>query len=215
MEKSTPENYDRFYEGGGWEYDANSECLFLIYRILKPLRIPPKGELLELGCGTGVHAAIFQQLDYQVTALDASKTAIEKARSSYPDVNFLCEDAHSFLLKVPENDFDVVFVRGLSWFHYELGPGENKFGVNVHDNTDSILRILRPNGFFILQIRTDFSGRQCPDTGIHNHTWYDLMGLLEPRGELLLFTDWNGLPLTNAETARRSGQNALCGLRKI
>jgi SAM-dependent methyltransferase len=213
MKKDTPADYDKFYEGGGWQYEPAAEYMFLVYRLLQPVQVPPGGHVLELGCGTGLHASLFHQLDFRVTAIDLSSVAIEKAKVLYPGPQYICGDAHQFISESAQASYELVFVRGLSWFHYELAAGENRFGVNVQDETDAILRVLRPGGYFVLQMRTDFSGLDCPQTHIRNHTWYDIMALLEPRGRVVLFTDWSGLPLINAETARKSKRNALCVLQ--
>jgi SAM-dependent methyltransferase len=213
MSPTVDERYEEFYRAGGWRYDLNAEYLFLVYRILQPLRLRRGSRLLDLGCGTGAHATLFARLGFQVTGIDISPAGIEQATAVDSGATFLCRDAHEYLAELEEASMDVIFARSMSWFHYELGPGTNRFGVDVQAETDRIMQVLRPGGTFVLQVQTNYSGKH-PETGNHNHTWYDLMSLMEPRGTLMLFTDWSGLPLIDAQRARSSRNNALMGLRR-
>jgi SAM-dependent methyltransferase len=214
MSKLENESYDEFYRRGGWEYSAEAERLFLIFRILQPLRIPQGGRALEIGCGMGLHAALLHELGLEVTALDVSRAGIEQALAHYEGPTFLCQDAHEFLSQAPAGSYDLIFARGMSWFHYELGDAPNRQGVHVGQELELLLRSLREGGCFVLQIRTDFSGT-IHETGVRNHTWEELVGFFSSRGDLELLTDWGGLPLVSPALARRSGRNVIIGLRRV
>jgi hypothetical protein len=100
----------------------------------------------------------------------------------------------------------------MSWFHHDL-TGSQAASANVPEEMRAIFHALRPGGYFVLQVRTDFSGR-VDSTGIIHHTWTDLVRLLSVYGHLFLLTDWRGLPLCDEQTARRSGGNVLAAVEK-
>ena len=73
-----PTRWDERYEKGDtpWETGQPSSEL---QRVLAEAAIPP-GRALELGCGTGASAVWLAQQGFDVTALDLSKLAIDRAR---------------------------------------------------------------------------------------------------------------------------------------
>jgi SAM-dependent methyltransferase len=165
---------------------------------------------LELGCGTGLHAWLLDRLGMRVTAIDSCATAIAIAKER-AGCHFACREASEFLNSCRAK-FDVVFARGMSWFHYELEPGINSKGVDIDAAMLAIKRVMKPNGLFVLQIRSDFSG-SYDWTGIRNHTWAQSRAFLRRHGKLELFMDWCGVPLLNAKEARRSQGNLLGAIR--
>lgn len=205
MSKRNDEDYDTFYSRGGWQYDADEELLFLVYRILQPLQVKPGVSILEIGCGMGLHSALLSECGMRVTGLDLSAVAISEARRRCTQPAFLQRDAHDYLAACEPSCFDVVFASGMSWFHHSLEA--------IPKEMDAIFRVLRPGGYFVLRLRTDFSGT-THETGILNHRWADIVELLEPHGELLLLTNWRGLPLTSPNIARRFQGNVLAAVRK-
>jgi hypothetical protein len=78
---------------------------------------------------------------------------------------------------------------------------------------EAILRALRPDGVFVLQVRTDFSGAVDEETGVINHRWEDVADFFHARGDVWMLTDWCGLPLPDAARARASGRNVLVAVR--
>lgn len=55
-------------------------------------RRPDARTLLELGCGTGRHAALLAASGFEVTGVDRSEGMLAKARAAGPDCSFLCGD---------------------------------------------------------------------------------------------------------------------------
>ncbi|HLJ14261.1 MAG TPA: class I SAM-dependent methyltransferase [Bryobacteraceae bacterium] len=213
MNKHSDENYDAFYRRGGWQYDPSEEMLFLVYRVLQPLRVKPGIDVLELGCGMGLHSALFFQCGMRVTGIDLSEVGIAEASRRYPGPAFLHGDAHEYLAAAESASFDLVFASGMSWFHHNLRQQSGNSSINLQDEMKAIFRVLRPEGYFILRVRTDFSGT-VHETGIVNHRWEDIVEFLDSSGELLMLTNWSGLPLTSPSIARRFGGNVLAAVRK-
>jgi SAM-dependent methyltransferase len=214
VHKRPDESYDNFYRRGGWWYEWDEELLFLVFRILKPLRLAPGCELLELGCGMGLHAALWHHLGMRVTAIDRSAAAIAHAEQHYPGPTFMLGDAHDYLRHASSGAFHLVFARGMSWFHHGLRSHDDDALADVPAEMRGVMRALRPGGYFVLQIRTDFSGR-LDETGIRHHTFEDLRDLLAGAGTLVMLTDWNGLPLTDSQTAKWSAGNAVAAVRTV
>jgi SAM-dependent methyltransferase len=210
-QKREGESYDDFYRRGGWSYDIELEGAFLLHRIIKPLAISRSSSVLELGCGTGVHAALLASLDLNVTAIDMSPTAIERAKL-YLGPSFYCADTASFI-KQDTDQFDLIYVRAMSWFHYELEEGQNRNGVDVHSEMSSIMKRVKPGGLFVLQVRTDFSG-SYGTTGIRNHTCEQLSDFGRTFGDLVLFQDLHGTPLHSSTAIPQNTYAVLLAIKQ-
>ena len=73
-------------------------------------RIPDdaRGELVDLGCGTGWPLAQIANLSrFNLTALDIASSMIDVAKSRIPNATFICRDLEETGL--PDNHADVVF----------------------------------------------------------------------------------------------------------
>jgi 2-polyprenyl-3-methyl-5-hydroxy-6-metoxy-1,4-benzoquinol methylase len=141
-------------------YDKNIKSILDEYNI-------SKGNVLELGCGLGHDANYFSNLGFDVTALDVSEVAIEKAKSTYNHINFVCSDFRTF---DTNKKFDLVFVRGstilrlctqtnngLEIFMLQISKllKENgKLIILCGNYNDTILKVARPVKFYIHQIET-------------------------------------------------------------
>jgi SAM-dependent methyltransferase len=55
-------------------------------------RLPARGRLLDLACGTGRHAAEFAKLGWEVTGVDYSPDLLERARANAPEARFIEAD---------------------------------------------------------------------------------------------------------------------------
>jgi SAM-dependent methyltransferase len=133
-----------------------------------------------------------------VTGVDVSETGIASARRRYRGPRYLCRDAAALDGVLEPASFDAVFVRGMSWYHYELG-GKNVHGVDVPAETERLFRFAKPGGLFVLQVCTDFSGRR--DRDVHDNRLEDYLGLFEPLGDVVHVSDWKGRAV-HAETQR-------------
>lgn len=206
--KPASESYDSFYQRGGWSYDLNEETLFLDFRIIQPLGLK-QGRALELGCGQGVQTEALRRLLGYAHGVDTSSVAIEQARSRFPHCVFTNGDALDLL--GDGQRWDLVFARGMSWFHSALEPGANPYP--LAELMQRAMSNLAPDGYFVLQIRTDYTG-EYDSTGIRHHTVTQLRQWAETCGTPRMLIDWMGLPLVNDAEGRASGRNAILAIGK-
>ena len=100
-------------------------------------------KVLDLGCGRGRHAINLYSKGYEVTGIDLSEQAIatarQKARNREYDITFEVRDMREPL----EETFDAV-VNLFTTFGYFDADQENAAVF------DSVVRMLRPNGIFVL-----------------------------------------------------------------
>ncbi len=142
--------YDTLYDGKGYE----SECDFAIQAFEQ--EGVEVHSLLDVGCGTGRHAAAFTQRGYQVVGIDQSAGMIEKARGKHPSLDFAIQDARTLRL---DKTFDAAismfgtmtyftdleeFRQVLQSLHRHLKLG----GLFLFDgwNEEAVCRAKTPNG---------------------------------------------------------------------
>jgi SAM-dependent methyltransferase len=205
-------HYDRFYAAGGWRYSSWTQKRFLKKRIVAPLGLRRGQRVLDLGCGRGFHSDLLAGFGFEVVGVDASQAGIAAARAAYAAPSFICMDAVKLSERFEPDSFDVIYDRGMSWYHYEL-DGINRHGVNVPERTRELFDLLKAGGLFVLQIVTDFSGNR-PASDIHQNRYNDYVRLFGPLGDIVLVTDWIGHQLRNEANAERSKKNIIIATRK-
>jgi trans-aconitate methyltransferase len=120
-------------------YDDKHAFVYKYGEDLVQLLAPAGGErILDLGCGTGYLTNLIVASGAEVRGLDNSPAMIEKARASYPDIEFQLGSATDFQFERP---FDAVFSNAV--LHWVL----DKEGA-----IDSAYRNLRPGGRFVLEM---------------------------------------------------------------
>ena len=108
--------YDRNPQGEHNRLEEHQLEYDLTWRFLEEY-LPPKGEILEIGAGTGRYTLGLVQKGYSVTAVDFSKANLEVcqeylAEAGFPDrVQFILDDAR-FLDGVPRKEYDAVLIMG-------------------------------------------------------------------------------------------------------
>ena len=202
--------YESFYSKGGWLYNTEIESASLRHCILNPLSLSGPRRVLEIGCGVGLHAWLWHEAGFNVTAIDASPTGIAHAKKQYPGPGYVCADLASFMAN--EGSFDVIFSRGMAWYHFELSR-RNRQGVRVLAQTKRLFKMLSNGGLFILQIATDFSGSDAP-SGIINNQLGKYVSFFSKFGEIVLVSNWSGRPLRSQSEARARGGNIIIACQK-
>ena len=110
-----------------------------------------KGKFLDLGTGPGTQAIQLAKLGFDVTGVDLSVSAIEKAKKLSNQINFVADD---FLnSKLPEKEFDFIFDRGC--FHL-FDESQRK------DYVAQIERILDNDGVLFLKCMS-IEEKELPD----------------------------------------------------
>jgi len=203
--------FNRFYSSGGWQYSLEQQRQFLVEKIIEPVGLTPGSRLLEIGCGMGMQSGLLFDLGFDVTGVDVSDVAIQHAKRNFPGPQFLCmnlEDA-----EFARESFDVIYSRGLTWYHYNL-DGVNPNGTDVPHQTRILFDKLKKGGVFILQISTDFSGTEDPATGVINNKLDHYVSFFERFGEVIHVSNWNGVHLDSQELAECLGRNIIIATRK-
>jgi SAM-dependent methyltransferase len=134
--------YDLFYGEKPYAEEAR-----FVHERLQSFGVGAKARLLELACGTGSHAFVFEKLGYCVVAIDDSpdmlEVAREKAQRSGSDVEFQCQDMRR--LSFPEHgNFDVVVCLFDSIGYVQTNEG-------VLDVMRAVQRCLRDGGLFMFE----------------------------------------------------------------
>jgi len=188
--------YDKSYaEDEPWVYNKAWERQILSHFILSRLPSFPR-IVIDVGCGTGLHASLLAEMCEHVVGADFSHTGIQKARNqsnAQSNLMYMCLDANE-LSKWFRPVFDLVLVRGLSSYHYCLADAD------VVSITKKLFALCKPGGCFCLMIATDLSGTDRPD-GTCNNRLEDYLRVLTPFGHVLPVIDWEGNSI-QADTKR-------------
>lgn len=137
---SYADRYDALYHDKNYE----QECDW-IESLAKQYATPPVKTLLDLGCGTGSHAFIFDHRGYSVTGVDVSAEMLavaEKKRSGLDKVELIHEDIRTLRLK---KTFDVV-VMMFAVLGYQYTNAD------VMAALHTVREHLRPGGVFIFDV---------------------------------------------------------------
>jgi SAM-dependent methyltransferase len=78
-----------------WNEDFHSLAFPILERIWLP-RVPAKGRVLDLCCGTGYLAGLLTARGLRVTGIDASPAMIAHAKENVPEADFQVADAAAF-----------------------------------------------------------------------------------------------------------------------
>jgi SAM-dependent methyltransferase len=135
-----PPDWDTAYRAGTppWETGKPAQELVRLVSegILKPMAT------LELGCGTGANAVFLARRGFEVTAVDASPTAIERARTRAEDAGALLRIVLADVYEFGETagQFDLVFDVG--FYHVARRTELSRL-------LDLLWRITRPGSLYL------------------------------------------------------------------
>ena len=133
-------DWDAMYHAGTPPWDTGRPASELV-RVLAEGVIQP-GRVLEVGCGTGADAILLSRHRFEVTAVDSSPMAIERARlrldeTSEP-VRFVLADIFEFAPTAGQ--FDLVYDAG--FYHFIRQADLDRF-------LDMLWRVTRPGSFYL------------------------------------------------------------------
>src|SRR5262249_12552455 len=95
------------------ERDASEK--FIAIRLLQNLGVQ---KVLELGSGLGQYAGALADAGFEVRGIEISPTAVEKARATYPNVDFQVGDVLDFA-KYREFEPDAIVMAEITWLVLE------------------------------------------------------------------------------------------------
>jgi SAM-dependent methyltransferase len=129
-------NYARYYNLINKDKDYSGESEYIL-KLIKENADSPKS-ILDIGCGTGMHASLFAQCGFSVAGIDLSSEMIEIANSSnFQNCNFQVGNATCFDLK---QKYDII----TSLFHvlsYQLSNNDVEKLLNntkIHMNKEGV-----------------------------------------------------------------------------
>jgi SAM-dependent methyltransferase len=133
-------DWEAMYRQGTPPWDAGAPHSELL-RVLDEYPLPKCGTVLEIGCGTGADAICFAKRRFEVTAVDCSPIALERARLRAEHENallrFVLEDIFEFGKTLGQ--FDVVYDAG--FYHYIRLT-------KLEEYLDLLWRLTRPGSWY-------------------------------------------------------------------
>lgn len=122
-----------------WDTGVPSEQL---KQVLASGLIQP-GPVLELGCGTGINAIWLAQSGFQVTAVDLSPVALEKAKTKASGCGVSIAFIQADVTKLPDDGsrFPFVFDRGT--YHVVRN-------VDLEGFQKTLSRVVAPGGYYVV-----------------------------------------------------------------
>lgn len=131
------------YESCAKEYAVNTELLYPHTSAQKFMKmLPQDAQVIDIGCGPGRDAKVFQERGLKVTGVDFSPKMIAMATSIVPQADFHVMDIEK--LNFPDNTFDGAWASA-SFLHL---PKKNLAKV-----FNTIHSFLKPNGILYLSIK--------------------------------------------------------------
>lgn len=213
MEKQNTDFYNKKYAAGDFSYDPMTERAWLEKHIVTRFGLTLGSKVLDLGCGKGLHACLLSSFGLRVIGVDPSLQGVVGAIERGSKAVFIRDSASALEHYFDEGQFDMIFCRGMSWYHRELDRLCPATGVDVREATAEFFRYIKPGGLFVLQICTDFSGNH-PDKDAYNNQLSDYVWLFEPHGEIVHKSNWAGVDLTSDDQAAEVKGNLVITTKK-
>lgn len=149
--------------------------------ILRGLDLPPRANVLDLGCGPGAHAIAIGAQGYQVTGIDRSRRLLERARSDARargiDVEWVEADMRHF--RRP-GTFDLICSLYTSFGYFDDGGNRRVL--------ENILANLKPGGVAFLEL----IGRETTAREWQERRWVEVEGVLYLERRHVV-DDWSAL----------------------
>lgn len=200
MEKQNTDFYNRKYAEGDFSYDPMTERSWLEKHIVNRFELKPGDRVLDLGCGKGLHASLLSSFGLRVFGLEPSIQGVVGAIERGSKAIFIRDSASALGCYFDEHEFDMIYCRGMSWYHRELDGLCPATGIDAREATREFFRFIKPGGLFVLQICTDFSGSH-PNKDAYNNRLSSYVNLFEPHGDVISTTNWSGTPLVSDQQA--------------
>ena len=129
--------YSKYYNLLYKDKDYKSETEYIIEIINKYKN--NVNTLLDIGCGTGIHAYEFSKNGIEVTGMDISNTMLSVAKETYDNINFVYGDIRDFKL---DSKFSII----TSLFHVMSYQSTN---ADLYNAFECVNTHLEQGGYFI------------------------------------------------------------------
>ncbi len=130
--------YDQIFSGPIYQAEEKAVFDLLQNRI--------RGEILDIGCGTGLFLEYQNPKDY--VGVDISSKMVKKAQLKYPDRQFVVADMQEYVASLPDASIDTIFSM-FGALSYSLTPTEF---------VAQCKRVLRKHGRIIMMPITQRTG---------------------------------------------------------
>lgn len=147
------ERYSKVYEAGAtlWESDQPNQSLL---SVIEKHHTIFTGKIVDLGCGEGRDTLYLASQGYEVTGVDVSKSALDKAR----------ERAKQHELQVKFVETDVIFLRTMTDNTFDLAMNMGCLHmltdqVQRNNHIQRVFEILKPGGHFLVDHCQDHWGK--------------------------------------------------------
>ncbi len=165
-------DWDSVYRQGTPPWDAGMPHGELI-RILEEKRFPKGATVLELGCGSGADAICFAKRRFEVTAVECSPIALERAR-------LRAEREDALLRLVLDDVFDFALTAGQFDVVYDCGFYHWIRLTKLEPYLDMLWHLTRPGSlFFCLAGATDERAEGGPPQVTEDDIRFELGRLFE------------------------------------
>lgn len=110
------------------------------------------GKIFEPGCGSGMTCAQFAKKEFDITLMDLSYNALQKALSVFEKSSVKCNFTIGDLFHIPIKDdqFDIVFNQGVME-HFKLA------GLDPSQGIKEMFRVLKKKGTLVILVPAYFS----------------------------------------------------------
>ncbi|MEN6451031.1 MAG: class I SAM-dependent methyltransferase [Thermoguttaceae bacterium] len=135
-----PNDPDAAYRIGTPPWDVGRPHAELV-RVMQEYRLRPE-TVLEVGCGTGADAVWLARRRFEVTAIDSSPIAIERAR-------LRAEQQNALLRFVLEDAYEFAHTAGQFDFVYDAGMYHSVRQKKLERYLDMLWRVTRPGSYYL------------------------------------------------------------------
>ena len=95
--------------------------------------------VLDIGCGAGRTTTVLDREGYDVIGVDITRMLVERARSAFPDIEFLVGDVCSLPFADETFEYALFSYNGID----DIAPEENRY-----EALREVHRVLKPDGVF-------------------------------------------------------------------
>ena len=138
------------------EFAINKYFAHAFEKVILSVSNVQKGKIFEPGCGSGMTCAAFARQGHEVTLMDLSPNALNKALTVFDEFSLPCKFTIGDLFHIPikSGQFDLVFNQGVME-HFKIAGLDPSAGIN------EMLRVLKKDGTLVILVPAYLSPLYC------------------------------------------------------